>query len=169
MILEFNGKKPKISQNAFIAETAVLIGDVEVEEGASIWFGAVLRADIGKIIVGKNANIQDNAVIHTDDGQTCFIGENVTVGHSAIIHSAEISENILIGMHATVLSGAKIRPYCIIGANALVLENAIIEEGSLAVGVPAKIVRKLTEEERNSIREHAIGYAGLAEKYKNLL
>jgi len=166
MILEFNGKKPKISENAFIAETAVLIGDVEVEEGASIWFGAVLRADIGKIIVGKNANIQDNAVIHTDEGQTCLIGKNVTVGHSAIIHSAEVSENVLVGMHATVLSGAKIASYCIIGANALVLENALVEEGSLAVGVPAKVVRKLTEEERNSIRKHAIGYAGLAEKYK---
>lgn len=166
MVLEFNGKKPKISESAFIAETAVLIGDVEVEEGASIWFGAVLRADIGKIIVKKSVNIQDNAVIHTDEGQICLIGDNVTVGHSAIIHSAEISENVLIGMHATVLSGAKIAPYCIIGANSLVLENALIEEGSLAVGIPAKVVRKLSEKERNSIREHAIGYAGLAEKYK---
>lgn len=165
MIYEFNGKKPKISKDAFVAENATIIGDVEVMSGASIWFGAVLRGDLGEIIVRKNANVQDNAVVHTDEGKICTIGENVTVGHSAIIHSAEISDNVLIGMHATILSGAKIGAYSIVGAGAIVLENATIEEGSLVVGVPGKAVRKLTEEERNSITEHAIEYAKLGSQY----
>lgn len=165
MIIEFEGKKPVVSQKAFVAETAVLIGDVEVEEGASIWFGAVLRADIGKIVVGKNANIQDNVVVHTDEGRVCKIGENSTIGHSAIIHSATVGENVLVGMHATILSGALVGAYSIIGASALVLENALIEEGSLVVGIPGKVVRKLTESERESIREHGEGYAELARKY----
>ncbi len=165
MIYEFNGKRPRISKDAFVAENAVIIGDVEIMSGASIWFGAVLRGDIGKIIVRKNANVQDNAVIHTDEGQVCSIGENVTVGHSAIIHSAEISDDVLIGMHATVLSGAKIGAFSIIGAGATVLENASIEEGSLVVGVPGKVVRRLNEEEKNSIREHAIEYAKLGNQY----
>lgn len=165
MIIEFNGKKPLVSKDAFVAETAVLIGDVEIEEGASIWYGAVLRGDIGKIVVKKNSSVQDNAVIHTDEGAVCIIGENVTIGHSANIHSAVISDNSLIGINATVLSGATIPPYSIVGAGALVLENANFEEGSLIIGVPAKAVRKLDESQKKVIIEHALGYSKLARKY----
>ena len=130
-------------------------GNVEIEDGANIWFGAVLRGDIGKIYVGKNTNIQDNSVIHTDENGNCFIGENVTIGHGAIIHSATISDNTLVGMGATILSNAKIGRDCIIGAQALILENAIFEDGSLIVGVPAKAVRKLTEKEKEGLVENA--------------
>ncbi len=166
MILEFNGKKPKISSGAIVFDNATIIGDVVIEEGASIWFGSVLRGDIGKIYIGKNSNIQDNSVIHVDEGTTCFIGENVTIGHNAIIHSATILDNTLIGMGAVVLSNAKIGKSCIVGAQALVLENAEFEDGTLILGVPAKAVRKLTEEEKRGLVEHAINYRKLAEEYK---
>jgi carbonic anhydrase/acetyltransferase-like protein (isoleucine patch superfamily) len=165
MIVEFEGKKPKISEGAFIFETAVIIGDVEVEEGASIWYGAVLRGDIGKIVVKRNANIQDNAVLHVDENGLCIIGENVTVGHNAIIHSANIGDNTLIGMGATILSNAKIGKNCIIGAQALVLENATFEDNSLIVGVPAKAVRKVSKEEEAHLVEHALDYKSLAGRY----
>ncbi|BAL80465.1 gamma carbonic anhydrase family protein [Caldisericum exile] len=166
MIIEFEGKKPNISKDAVIFDNATIIGDVEIEENANVWFGAVLRGDIGKIYIGKNSNIQDNTVIHVDEGTTCFIGENVTVGHNAIIHSATIGENTLIGMGATILSGAKIGKNCVVGAQALVLENATFEDGTLIVGIPAKAVRKLTEEEINALKEHALEYVKLSKRYK---
>lgn len=166
MILEFEGKKPKISKDAVVFENATLIGDVEIEENASVWFGAVLRGDLGKIHVGKNSNIQDNTVIHVDEGTSCVIGESVTVGHNAIIHSATIGDNTLIGMGAVILSNAYIGKNCIVGAQALVLENASFEDGSLIVGVPAKAVRKLTQEEIKALSEHALEYVKLAKRYK---
>lgn len=165
MIVEFEGKKPKISEGAFIFETAIIIGDVEVEEGVNIWYGAVLRGDIGKIIVKRNSNIQDNAVLHVDENGLCIIGENVTVGHNAIIHSANIGDNTLIGMGATILSNAKIGKNCIIGAQALVLENTTFEDNSLIVGVPAKAVRKVSKEEEVHLIEHALNYKSLAGRY----
>jgi carbonic anhydrase/acetyltransferase-like protein (isoleucine patch superfamily) len=165
MIIEFEGKKPKISKDAVVFDNATIIGDVEVEENVSIWFGVVLRGDIGKIHIGKNSNIQDNSVIHVDEGTTCYIGENVTVGHNSIIHSATIGDNTLIGMGATILSGAKIGKNSIVGAQALVLENAVFEDDSLIVGIPAKAVRKLTEEEINALKEHALEYVKLSKRY----
>jgi carbonic anhydrase/acetyltransferase-like protein (isoleucine patch superfamily) len=165
MILPFNGKTPQVSKDAFIAENAVVIGDVTIESEASIWFGVVLRGDIAPIYVGKGSNIQDNAVIHVDEGMPCIIKDNVVVGHSVIIHSAVVENNCLIGMGATVLSGVVVKKDSIIGANALVLENAVIEEGSLSVGVPSKIVRKLTEEEKLSIKDNATRYIELSKRY----
>lgn len=166
MLIEFNGKKPKVSEGAIIFDNATIIGNVEIEDGANIWFGAVIRGDIGKIYIGKNTNIQDNSVIHTDENGTCFIGESVTIGHGAIIHSAIIGDNTLVGMGATVLSNAKIGKDCIVGAQALILENAVFEDGSLIVGIPAKAVRKLTEEEKQGLIEHSLGYKELAKQYK---
>lgn len=166
MLIEFNGKKPKVSEGAIIFDNATIIGNVEIEDGANIWFGAVIRGDIGKIYIGKNTNIQDNSVIHTDENGKCIIGENVTIGHGAIIHSAIIGDNTLVGMGATVLSNAKIGKDCIVGAQALILENAVFENGSLIVGIPAKAVRKLTEEEKQGLIEHALGYKELAKQYK---
>jgi len=165
MVISFNGKKPKISKDAFIAKTAVIIGDVTIEEGASVWFGVVLRGDIASIVVSANSNIQDNTVIHVDEGKPCFIGKFVTVGHNAIIHSAIIEGNTLIGMGATILSGARIKSNSIIGANALILENSIIDEQSLTVGIPAKTVRKIDSKEIESIRLNATHYVELSKKY----
>lgn len=168
MIISFNGKKPTISKDAFIAETAVIIGDVTIEEGASIWFGAVLRGDIASIVISANSNIQDNTVIHVDEGKPCFIGKFVTVGHNAIIHSATIEDNTLIGMGATILSGSHVKCNSIIGANALVPENSIIDERSLAVGIPAKTVRKIDDKQIESIKLNAIHYVELSKKYSQI-
>lgn len=166
MIVQYNGKKPKIDKTAFIAETAIIIGDVTIEKNASIWYGAVLRGDTAPIRIGKGTNIQDNTVIHVDNDTPCIIKDYVTVGHSAIIHAAVIEKNCLIGMGATVLSGAHVEEESIIGANALVAENKKIQKGSLAVGVPVKVVRSLTKEEKKSIHKHAVDYAKLAKTFK---
>jgi carbonic anhydrase/acetyltransferase-like protein (isoleucine patch superfamily) len=168
MILEFNGKKPQISENAFVASNAVIVGDVIIEEGASIWFGTVIRGDIAPIVVGKNSNVQDNTVIHVDSGKPCIIGQFVTIGHSAVIHSSTINDNSLIGMGATILTGALIKSNCIVGANALVLENATIDEESIAVGMPAKTIRKIKDKELELIKLNAVYYVELAKKYKGM-
>ena len=166
MIAEYNGKKPKIDKTAFIAETAVIIGDVTIQKNASIWYGVVLRGDTAPIHIGKETNIQDNTVVHVDNNTPCIIKDYVTVGHSTIIHAAVIEKNCLVGMGGIILSGAHIEEESIIGANALVAENKRIQKGSLAVGIPAKIVRLLTKEERKSIHKHAVDYAKLAKTYK---
>ncbi len=165
MIIEYKGKKPKIAKSAFVAETAVIIGDVTIEEDANIWFGAVLRADMAPIVIKKGANIQDNTVIHVDTNIPCVVGEYVTVGHAAILHSTTIEEESLIGMGATLLTGSSIGKHSIVGANALVKENKEIPEGSLAVGIPAKVVRQLTDKEKNFIKENALHYVELSRKY----
>jgi carbonic anhydrase/acetyltransferase-like protein (isoleucine patch superfamily) len=166
MIIEHKGKKPKIANSAFIAETAVIIGDVTIEEDANIWYGAVLRGDIAPIIIKKGANIQDNTVIHVDTNIPCIVGEYVTVGHAAILHSTTVERESLIGMGATLLTGSRVNAHSIIGANALVAENKEIPEGSLAVGLPAKVVRNLTEKEKAFIKENALHYIELGKEYK---
>ena len=120
MILKLDNIKPKIHENTFIANSADIIGNVEIFENVSIWFGAVLRGDVEKIVVGKNSNIQDNSTVHTDFGIPCIIGENVTVGHNVVLHSCNISDNVIIGMGSTILNGAKIAKNCLVGANSLV-------------------------------------------------
>ncbi len=165
MIIEYKGKKPKIAKSAFIAETAVIIGDVMIEEDANIWFGAVLRGDIAPIIIKKGANIQDNTVIHVDTNIPCIVGEYVTVGHAAILHSTVIEKESLIGMGATLLTGSRIGKHSVIGANALVTENKNIPKGSLAVGIPAKVIRALTGEEKEFIKKNALHYIELAKEY----
>jgi carbonic anhydrase/acetyltransferase-like protein (isoleucine patch superfamily) len=166
MIIEHKGKKPKIANSAFIAETAVIIGDVTIEEDANIWYGAVLRGDIAPIIIKKGANIQDNTVIHVDTNIPCIVGEYVTVGHAAILHSTTVERESLIGMGATLLTGSRVNAHSIIGANALVAENKEIPEGSLAVGLPAKVIRNLTEKEKVFIKENALHYIELGKEYK---
>ena len=165
MIIEFNGKTPKIHPTAFIASTAVLIGDIEIGEGSGVWFGAVIRADIDKVVVGKFSNIQDNSVVHVDFGKPAIIGDFVTVGHSAVIHGAVVGDGSLVGMGATILDGATVGERAIIGANSLVLSGKTIEPESLAAGVPAKTLRKLTEKEIESVRNNAKLYSELAQEF----
>ncbi len=169
MIVEYKGKKPKIAKSAFIAETAVIIGNVTIEEDANIWYGAVLRGDIAPIIIKRGANIQDNTVIHVDTDIPCIVGEYVTVGHNAILHSTTIEKESLVGMGATLLTGSHIGAHSIIGANALVTENKNIPEGSLAVGIPAKVVRNLSEKEKIFIKENALHYIELGKEYKKIM
>ena len=166
MILKLDNIKPKIHENTFIANSADIIGNVEIFENVSIWFGAVLRGDVEKIVIGKNSNIQDNSTVHTDFGIPCIIGENVTVGHNVVLHSCNISDNVIIGMGSTILNGAKIAKNCLVGANSLVTHKLEYEEGMLILGNPAKIVRMLTDEEIEHIIKNANHYVENAKRYK---
>lgn len=167
MILDYFGK-PDISKTAFIAETAVLIGNVVAEDETSIWYGAVLRGDKGKITVAKKANIQDNAVVHAGPGgeeEDTVIGEGTTVGHGAIVHSCKIGKYSLIGMGATILSRAEIGDHCIIGAGAVVKEGDKIPAGSLVVGIPGKVVKQLSPEQMKGPVDNCELYVELSRQY----
>ena len=166
MKLQFNGVAPSINENAYVSESVDIIGDVKVEENVSIWFDARIRADMNKIVIGANSNIQENAVVHVDIESPVIIGENVTIGHSAIIHGCNISNNVLVGLGSIILNNAKISKNSIVGAGALVTQGKEFEEGVLILGNPAKAVRKLSEEEIKSIKRSADNYVALSKKYK---
>ena len=153
-----------ISEKAYITKTAVIEGDVTIEDNVSVWYGAVLRGDLAPISVGEGSNVQENAVIHVDKNCPVKIGKGVTIGHGAIIHGCTIDDNSLIGMGAIVLNGAKIGKNCIIGAGALVTGNTEIPDGSLVIGSPAKVKREVTEAEIESNRENAEEYVNLIPK-----
>ena len=154
-----------INKTVFIADGAKVIGDVEIGANSSVWFNAVIRADSDKVKIGDNSNVQDNAVIHTSEGFGVHIGDNVTIGHGAIIHGCTLKDNVMIGMGAIVLNGAVIGENSIIGAGALITQGKVIPSGSLAFGNPCKIVRQLTDEEISSISRNAQSYVKEAEKY----
>ena len=146
MIMTLRGVTPRVSPDAFVAETAALIGDVTVGKDSSVWFGAVLRGDVEPITVGEGTSIQDNCVLHTEKGHPLTVGSNVTVGHGAIVHCSCVGDNTLVGMGAVLLDGAVIGKNCIIGAGAVVKEHAVVPDGTMMVGVPAKPVRELSPE-----------------------
>jgi carbonic anhydrase/acetyltransferase-like protein (isoleucine patch superfamily) len=154
----FLRKKPTIGQNVYIASSGVVVGDVTLGDHASVWYNAVLRGDINRIVVGHHSNIQDNAVVHLADDFACIIGSYVTVGHSAIVHACTIGDECLIGMGATVLDGAEIGEQSLIGAKALVTQGTKIPPGSLVLGAPAKIVKQLTADERKQLKYWATKY-----------
>ena len=147
MLMTLRGKTPQVSEQAFVAENATLIGDVTVGADSSVWFGAVIRGDNEPITVGKGTSIQDNAVLHTEKGHPLTIGDNVTVGHGAIVHCASVGSNTLVGMGAVLLDGAVVGDHCIIGAGAVVKENAVVPAGTMMVGIPAKPIRELGPEQ----------------------
>ena len=156
---------PRLSSGAWAAPSADLIGDVRLGERASVWFGAVVRADNTPIFIGEESNIQDGVVGHSDPGFPLTIGVRVTVGHQAILHGCTIADDCLIGMGARILNGAVIESECIVGAGALITEGKTFESRSLIVGVPARVVRKLTDEERHALRISAAHYALKAARY----
>lgn len=164
-IMKYKEYSPKIEEDVFIAPNAYVIGDVELENKVGIWFGVTIRGDSGNIKIGEGTNIQDNSVIHCSDYIPTIIGKNVTVGHACVIHSANIQDNCLIGMGATVLDDAIISKNSIVGANALVTKGKVFEEGMLILGSPAKAVRKLTEEEILGITKNAEHYQELAKDF----
>ena len=143
-------------------EGSKIIGNVNIGAKSSIWFNAVLRGDIESITIGKCSNIQDNCVVHSSKDYPVKLGDYVTVGHAAVLHGCEIEDNCLIGMNSTVLNGVKIMKNCIVGAGAVVTEGKEFDEGSLILGTPARAVRKLTDEEIDDIKDHAVRYAKLA-------
>ena len=145
MIYSLRGKKPKIGKNNYIAPSATIIGDVELGEDVSIWFGAVVRGDMSKINIGDSSNIQDNCTVHGDAPYPVTLGVGVTVGHNAIIHGCTIGDNCLIGMGAILLNGATIPKNCLVGAGSVVGANLEVEEGSLVIGNPAIVKKKLSD------------------------
>ena len=153
-----------LSSGAYIAPNATVIGDVTLEEGANIWYGAVLRGDKGAIYVGSGTNIQDNCVLHADPGMPMTIGDDVTVGHGAILHSCTVGNNSLIGMGAIVLNGAKLADHCLVGAGAVVTGKTDAPAGSVLLGNPAKIVKELTPEARIEQEQGAEHYLEEARK-----
>jgi gamma-carbonic anhydrase len=154
--------RPSLGTGVYIAQTAVVIGDVTLGAYSSIWYNAVLRGDINRIVVGDYSNIQDNAVVHLADDYPCLIGRYVTVGHSAIVHACTVEDECLIGMGATILDGAVIGAQSIVGANALVTQGTIVPPGSMVLGSPGKVVRTLHAEDRAGLKLWAEKYVANA-------
>ncbi len=167
MIYELDGVRPKIDPTAWVAPTAVLIGNVIVGPRANIWFGAVLRGDNEPIVVGEGSNIQENSVLHTDMGSPLTIGANCTIGHKAMLHGCTVADGSLIGMGATLLNGAKIGAGSLVGACALVTEGKEIPPGSLVMGAPAKVVRELDAAAQARLLKSAEGYRANAARFAN--
>ncbi len=164
MIIEYKGKRPSIHPNAFIAPNATIIGDVTIEEGASIWYGAVLRGDMSYIRIGRNSNIQDNATVHTDTNVPTIVGEDVTVGHNAVLHGCTLEDRVLVGIGAIVLNKSLVKSGSMIAAGSLIRERQICEGSSLYVGVPAKCKKQLENSEAE-FSNHAMRYVALAQDY----
>ena len=150
----------------FIAPNASVMGNVTFGVNVSVWYGAVIRADVEAIIIGNNANIQDTAVLHADPGDPTVIGNDVTVGHGAIIHGATVGDGSLIGMRATILNKANIGKNCVIGACALVTEGMQIPDNSLVVGVPAKVVKQISEQQVQMLKLGALHYVEMAQRHE---
>jgi len=158
----FLRKTPILGQSAYLARGSIVIGDVTLGDHSSVWYNAVLRGDINRIVVGRYTNIQDNAVLHLADELPCLVGDYVTIGHSAIVHACTVHDECLIGMGAVVLDGAEIGRQSLIGAKALVTQGSKIPEGSLVLGAPGKVVRALSDHERAGLKIWAEKYAANA-------
>lgn len=158
----FLRKKPRLGRGVYIAKGAVVIGDVTLADRSSVWYNAVVRGDINRVVIGEGSNVQDNAVIHLADDHPCVLGDYVTVGHSAIVHACTVEDDVLIGMGAILLDGAVVGTQSIIGANALVTQGTRIPAGSLVLGSPAKVIRRLTRRERNGLKYWADKYVANA-------
>jgi len=165
MLIEFEGKTPQIGDNVFIAPTAALIGDVRVGAGSSIWFGAVLRGDQGQILIGPGCSIQDNATIHVPTDSTTIIGENVTIGHGAVVEGCRIGSCTVVGMNAVVLAGANIGEEVMIAAGSVVTEGMQVPPHPLVAGSPAKVKKELSGSALDWIRRAASTYHGLRSRY----
>ncbi|MAT48142.1 MAG: gamma carbonic anhydrase family protein [Verrucomicrobiaceae bacterium] len=165
MIEPFEDHWPEIDETAFVAASADLIGRVRIGSEASVWYNTTLRGDIHEIEVGPRSNVQDNAVLHVESNRGCYLGELVTIGHGAIVHACTVSDEVLVGMGATVLDGAVIGERSIIGANALVTMNMDIPPGSLVLGSPGKVVRQLSREEQKEVKVWAQKYVENRRKF----
>jgi gamma-carbonic anhydrase len=154
----FLRQQPRLGQGVYLAKTAVVLGDVTLGDFSSVWYGAVLRGDINRIVVGHHSNVQDNSVLHLADDFPCVLGNWVTVGHSAVVHACTVGDECLVGMGAVILDGAEIGAQSIIGARALVTQGTKIPPGSMVLGSPAKVVRPLTDKERAGLKWWAEKY-----------
>lgn len=164
-LYELDGAAPQLAPGAWVADSAEVIGSVVLHEGASVWFGTVVRGDTDTITVGAGSNIQDASVLHADHGQPLVIGERVTVGHKVMLHGCTIGDECLIGIGAVVLNGAKIARHCLVGAGALVTEGKTFPEGSMILGSPAKVVRQLSPQEIDGLKKSAQHYIDNARRF----
>ncbi|MCZ9347294.1 gamma carbonic anhydrase family protein [Streptomyces sp. TRM76130] len=168
LITGIGGREPEVDGEAFVAPTASVIGDVTLRAGAGVWYGAVLRGDVERITVGASSNVQDNCTLHADPGFPVVVGERVSIGHNAVVHGATVEDDCLVGMGATVLNGAVIGAGSLVAAQALVPQGMVVPPGSLVAGVPAKVRRELTEEERRGIVLNGVTYVELARAHRAL-
>lgn len=165
-IYELDGTAPRIAESAWVADSAQVMGNVELADDASIWFGAVLRGDTETIRIGRRSNVQDASVLHADMGMPLVVGDDVTVGHKVMLHGCTIGDGALIGIGAIVLNGARIGKGCLVGAGALVTEGKEFPDGSMILGSPARVVRELTAEQRDGLRLSALHYVENARRYR---
>lgn len=156
---------PSVAADALILPGAVVLGAVEMGPQSSVWYGAVLRGDINRIVVGAQSNVQDGSVLHVSDAHACILGDRVTVGHRAVVHACTVGDEVLVGMGAVILDGAQVGARSIIAAGALVTKGAVIPEGSLVVGSPARVVRQLRPEEQEANGRLALKYVEVSRRY----
>lgn len=165
-LYSLDGVAPQVADSAWVADSAQVMGQVELGADSSVWFGAVVRGDTDRISIGKGTNIQDASVLHADHGKPLTIGDNVTVGHQVMLHGCTVGDGSLIGIGAVVLNGAIIGKGCIVGAGALVTEGKVFEDGSMIIGSPAKVVRQLTPEQQQGLLMSAAHYVDNARRFK---
>jgi carbonic anhydrase/acetyltransferase-like protein (isoleucine patch superfamily) len=165
-IYQLGDSAPEIDPSAYVADSATVIGKVTLGANASVWFGVTIRGDNERITIGAHSNVQENTVMHTDMGYPMMIGDNVTIGHQAMLHGCTVGDGSLIGIQAIILNGAKIGKGCLVGAGALVTEGKEFPDHSLIIGTPAKAIRTLTEADRTRLQEIADGYATRSRSYK---
>jgi carbonic anhydrase/acetyltransferase-like protein (isoleucine patch superfamily) len=166
-IYELDGVAPRLHPTAYVADSAEVIGNVELAEGASVWFGAILRGDNDLMSIGKGSNVQDGSVLHSDPGYPLTLGADVTIGHMVMLHGCTIGDGTLVGIGAIVLNGAKIGRNCLVGAGALVTEGKEFPDNSMIVGAPAKAIKALTPEQAARMRHAATHYVDNAARYRN--
>ena len=165
-LYQLDDKTPQVADSAWVADSAQVMGDVHLAADVNIWFNCTLRGDNDPITIGEGSNIQDGSVLHTDEGVPLTIGRHVTVGHMVMLHGCTIGDESLIGIGAVVLNGAKIGKNCLVGAGALVTEGKVFPDGSMILGSPAKVVRQLTPEQIEGLRQSAQHYIGNASRYR---
>lgn len=166
-VLALQDRKPRVSEDSFVADGARLIGDVTLESGSSVWYNAVLRGDSAAITLGAGSNVQDNVSVHVDSGHPVLIGTNVSIGHNAVVHGCTVGDGSLVGMGAVILSGAVIGKGCLIAGGAVILGGTEVPDGSLVAGVPAKVRRALSEEERAGLIANAEIYHGHLQTHRD--
>lgn len=166
-VFVLDNRVPVIGMNAWVAESATVLGTVTLGRNVSVWFNAVLRGDNDPIVVGDGSNVQDGAILHTDDGVPLTVGENVTIGHMAMLHGCTVGDGSLIGINAVILNGAVVGKSCLIGANCLIPENKVIPDRSLVVGTPGRIIRQLSDEEVAEMQGNAEIYVQNAARFRN--
>ena len=165
-IYALQDRVPVLGEGSWVADNATVVGSIVLGRNVNIWFGAVLRGDNDPITVGDNSNIQDGAILHTDEGIPLTLGQHVTVGHMAMLHGCTVGDGSLIGINAVILNNAVVGKHCLIGANTLIPEGKVIPDRSLVVGTPGRIIRELTDEEVDGFRRNALGYVENADSYR---